>query len=39
MMKMAKTTVLITVVALFCLSLTAGATQRFVLLEMHTNTG
>jgi len=37
-MKTAKATVLTTVAALFCLSLTAGATQRFVLLEMQTNT-
>ncbi len=37
-MKTAKATVLITVALLFCLSVMAGATQRFVLLEMQTNT-
>ncbi len=37
-MKMAKATVLVTVAMLFSLSLTAGATQRFVVLEMQTNT-
>lgn len=37
-MKTAKAILLTAVVALFCLSLTAGATQRFVLLEMQTST-